>query len=254
MKDMTDKDSQCVVSSSVLCMHVCEWVFMCVGPSLTATFASDATPFLKEELAPQVFLARSVFPSFPVAPGVLVSSCCPPNRNTAVQTMAKLQGFFPENASATSQLAVCSLKLSPEQEERSPSLDLLLRFQRLLFGQLYPPIGEPTDGPSANIGWYLLAFRPAWALALICDAAQCTEHFLCVAAYGMLHVCVAQGLRKAVNDCSFILKEPDYVFERLDRFFALFSEILVSDLQWLYYIICQRFSSQTFALEYFSSG
>ncbi|XP_077559435.1 E3 ubiquitin-protein ligase HERC2 isoform X3 [Haemaphysalis longicornis] len=72
-------------------------------------------------------------------------------RNTAVQTMAKLQSFFPENASATSQLAVCSLKLSPEQKERSPSLDLLLRFQRLLFGQLYPRVDEPIEGPSANI-------------------------------------------------------------------------------------------------------
>lgn len=58
-------------------------------------------------------------------------------RNTAIQTMAKLQSFFPENASAGSKIAMCSLKLNLDENERSPSLDLLLRFQRLLLGQLY---------------------------------------------------------------------------------------------------------------------
>ncbi|XP_054929802.1 E3 ubiquitin-protein ligase HERC2 isoform X6 [Dermacentor andersoni] len=70
-------------------------------------------------------------------------------RNTAVQTMAKLQSFFPENASTGSQMAGCSLKLNLDQKERSPSLDLLLRFQRLLLGQLYPR--EEQAGSSASL-------------------------------------------------------------------------------------------------------
>ncbi|KAL3192258.1 hypothetical protein MRX96_059232 [Rhipicephalus microplus] len=69
-------------------------------------------------------------------------------RNTAVQAMAKLQSFFPENASTGPHAAGCSLKLNLDQKERSPSLDLLLRFQRLLLCQLYPR--EEQAGSSAS--------------------------------------------------------------------------------------------------------
>ncbi|XP_042145750.1 E3 ubiquitin-protein ligase HERC2 isoform X2 [Ixodes scapularis] len=68
-------------------------------------------------------------------------------RNTAVQTMGKLQSFFPENTTTTPQSSCFSLKLNADHKEMSASLDLLLRFQRLLLGKLYPreELAEPAN-------------------------------------------------------------------------------------------------------------
>ncbi|KAH6936919.1 hypothetical protein HPB50_024082 [Hyalomma asiaticum] len=73
-------------------------------------------------------------------------------RNTAVQAMAKLQSFFPESASSGPQTTGCSLKLNLDQKERSPSLDLLLRFQRLLLCQLYPREEQASSSTSTVTG------------------------------------------------------------------------------------------------------
>lgn len=64
-------------------------------------------------------------------------------RNTAMQTMTKLQSFFPENASQLLQQGLA--KLETDRQEKSASLDLLLRFQRLLLAQLYPQEEQRTS-------------------------------------------------------------------------------------------------------------
>ncbi|XP_064481734.1 E3 ubiquitin-protein ligase HERC2-like isoform X2 [Ornithodoros turicata] len=57
-------------------------------------------------------------------------------RNIAMQTMSKLQSIFPENSSQLQSQGLS--KPETDRQEKSASLDLLLRFQRLLLGKLYP--------------------------------------------------------------------------------------------------------------------
>ncbi|XP_022244118.1 E3 ubiquitin-protein ligase HERC2-like isoform X2 [Limulus polyphemus] len=54
-------------------------------------------------------------------------------RNISSQTLYKLHSYFPENLNLSS-----SQNIRGESSERSASLDLLLRFQRLLLSQLFP--------------------------------------------------------------------------------------------------------------------
>lgn len=68
-------------------------------------------------------------------------------RNTAVQTVAKLQSCFPENSAASPPSSCFLLKLNDDHKESSASMDLLLRFQRLLLSKLYP---REELGESAN--------------------------------------------------------------------------------------------------------
>lgn len=67
-------------------------------------------------------------------------------RNIACQTLSKLQSYFPENLRA-SELGKGDYF---DRSEKSASLDLLRRFQRLLFSQLYPAENEKAKASTSS--------------------------------------------------------------------------------------------------------